>query len=60
MRAFAFAMAVTWTAASTAQAQDAMRYYTFQARDAVVTCGQGHISGRPSRTIYQRGRGWVE
>lgn len=43
-----------------ASAQDAMRYYTFESRDAVVTCGQGHVADRPTRTIYQRGRGWVE
>lgn len=46
--------------ATDASAQDSMRYFTFQGRDAVVTCGQGHIAGRPARTIYQRGANWVE
>lgn len=43
-----------------ASAQDAMRYYTFDGRDAVVTCGQGHVAGRPARTIYRQGRDWAE
>ena len=37
-----------------------MRYYTFDGRDSVVTCGQGHVAGQAARTIYRQGRGWVE
>jgi len=60
MRSLVGGLVLALATTSVAAAQDAMRYYTFDGRDAVVTCGQGHVAGRPARTIYTQGRGWVE
>lgn len=60
MRSLVGGLVLALATTSVAAAQDAMRYYTFDGRDAVVTCGQGHVAGRPTRTIYMQGRGWVE
>lgn len=43
-----------------AAAQDTMAYYTFQGRDAVVTCGHGRSGARVVRTIFKQGSGWFE
>lgn len=56
----ALALAIVSSTSVAAAAQDTMRFYTFDSRDAVVTCGQGLVAGRPTRTIYRQGRGWVE
>jgi hypothetical protein len=59
-RMIALAVVASLASVEEAAAQDSMRYYTFQGRDAVVTCGQGRSDGQTVRTILKRGTGWFE
>lgn len=59
MRAMALTAVLSFLPLAAA-AQDTMRYYTFQGRDAVVTCGHGRAGSRVVRTIFKQGSGWFE
>lgn len=43
-----------WLIPTAVSAQDSMQYYTFQGRDALVTCGQGQIGSRAVRTVFMQ------